>query len=281
MMLSIERDFFYDGWVELLHQLLHKGVSSDPRGLGTVEHLGVSLRIKHSQFNILKHQERGLNYKFMVAEWLWIMNGTNDLECIARYNSEIRKFSDDGTFLAGAYGPRLIHQLNWLFMKLSELDTRQGVVTIWTTTPQPSKDIPCTVALQFLPRRDKIHLIVTMRSSDVWLGLPYDFFVFSQLLNCVCGVMKRIRGFVQFNLGSSHLYDSNAEQARMLTNGRSKGTTIYSPVVSEMPPVELYDILWEPAQSRVLQHPWTFYAKVLQSPRTEAERILDLAAHLR
>jgi thymidylate synthase len=56
-------------------------------------------------------------------------------------------------------------------------DTRQAVVIIhnpiydWSTR---SKDLPCTLAFQFLLRDKKLDMIATMRSQDAWWGFVYD-----------------------------------------------------------------------------------------------------------
>lgn len=266
---------FYPVWLELLENLIGNGRDSKPRGLPTYEIMGVSVRVHFSQGNILYHPVRNLNYKFMVAEWLWIMAGSNDLEEIAQYNSEMHRFSDEGTFLYGAYGPRLMHQIPWIVEKLKEPHTRQAVATIWQPKEAVSKDVPCTVALQFLWRDGRVNLIVTMRSSDIWLGLPYDFFVFSQLLNCVCSQCGNSKpGFVQFNLGSSHLYESNLEASQRLVNESTSGETIVSPRMPGMPPGILLEAMRTPqvaAKTMVsLSHPWSTYFLVLMSPKGEA-----------
>jgi len=218
-----------------------------------------------------------LNYKFMVAEWLWIMAGSDNLGAIAQYNSRLAQFSDDGVVLAGAYGPRIEHQRRWVLNKLTETDTRQAVISIWTPAPPASKDIPCTLTLQFLRRGNVISLIVGMRSSDIWLGLPYDFFVFSQLLNCICGELRCDPGFVQFNLGSSHLYSRDLEGAMGLLDDISSGYSLSSLGTPGMPPRWLLGVLWHPHSGVIdaTDDPrWWRYAQILKAPRTEALDIL-------
>lgn len=274
--LAISNKSFYPAWRHLLFELV-KAKPAGPRGIGTREILGVTFRVNDGLRNILFHPSRDLNYKFMVAEWLWIMNGDSSVDAIAQYNSKLRDFSDDGLTLFGAYGPRLMPQMQWILVKLCEPDTRQAVATVWRPSPNPSKDIPCTVALQFLRRGHHINLIVTMRSSDIWLGLPYDFFVFSQILNCVCGELKCLVGFVQFNLGSSHVYESDQEKAHGLLNDYYNGTTIVSPGVPGMPPGVLLDTVRAPSLALTNHYDnvvWSRYGRVLHGKRSEAYGIL-------
>lgn len=274
--LFIEEHDAYSAWWGLLSALHRTGTSASPRGKLTAEHLGVSIRVNDGLSNIINHPSRNLNYRFAVAEWLWIMSGTDNLQYISQYNAQIAQFSDDGLTLAGAYGPRIKDQLSWLLLKLDDLETRQAVITIWKPGPLPSKDIPCTIALQFLYRDERLNLIITMRSSDVWLGFPYDFYTFSQLLNCVCGVKNLDVGWVQFNLGSSHLYMENDDTAQAVLRTKELGKYARSWPLNGLPPTWLYDVM----KSRTMLEtfakesgPWVRFANVLTSQRSEA---LDL-----
>lgn len=269
----------YDSWYRLLRDLYRFGETRSPRGMETRELLGVQLVVQDGLDNVLSHPDRGLNYRFMVAEWLWILSGSDRLAPIARFNGKISEFSDDGVVLSGAYGPRIMSQIPWVLEKLNDSDTRQAVITIWSPTPKSSKDIPCTVYLQFFRRTDTIHLIVGMRSSDIWLGLPYDFFVFSQLLNCVCGELNCRVGFVQFNLGSSHLYERDAERAKTVLDRRGLGESRDSPALPGFPPTEL---LMAVANADILkmhqfESPWNMYARILHGTVKEAYEVIHAA----
>jgi len=145
----------------------------------------------------------------MIAEWLWIMAGLSNVAMLDKYNTKMYQFSDDGNTLAGAYGPRLMPQMSYVLSKLKQQDSRQAVATIWTPSPRDSKDIPCTISLQWFVRDKHVHCTINMRSSDVWLGLPYDFFNFSQVTNWVAANMNLPMGSVTMNLASSHLYETH------------------------------------------------------------------------
>src|ERR1035437_3870082 len=196
-----------EAWDDLLAHILNDGENSSPRGMKTKELMNVTICVHHGLKNILVNEKRDLNYRFMIAEWLWIQAGLNEVELIATYNSVMRKFSDDGYILSGAYGPRLQPQMDYILKTLTKSDSRQAVATIWTPSPLDSRDVPCTISLQWLIRDDKLHVTVNMRSSDAWLGIPYDFFTFSQLTNYVAMQLGLPVGMVTMNLASSHLYE--------------------------------------------------------------------------
>jgi thymidylate synthase len=62
-----------------------------------------------------------------------------------------------------------------------------------------------------------------MRSSDVWLGVPYDVFNFSMLAHLVCGLLNEHRKFdnavkpgqLFLTAASSHLYETNWADAKL------------------------------------------------------------------
>ena len=260
---------FTSAWLDLLENLLDCEYVS-PRGLRNREENCVAFRVVESSMNILVHPVRKLNYRFMIAEWIWYMRGWNSLQELTRFNPHMAKFSDDGQTLAGAYGPRLLPQWEYILSKLNkDGDTRQAVASIWTPSPAPSNDIPCTLSLQFLIREGRLNLIVTMRSSDIWLGLPYDMFSFSQMQNALAGELKVDRGWIQFNLGSSHLYQENEEIAKETLRMAHGFYSIKSPALRGwIPPLG-----WNPYSPLPLQRPWSDYANILNSSRTSAEAL--------
>lgn len=255
-------------WTNHLESILGEGTNVNPRGQQTMELLNHRFVLWQSRFNLLDHPTRKLNHRFAVAEWLWMAFGRSDVESIAQYNSALRAFSDDGTWFVGAYGPHILAQRDAVLDKLRrDPATRQAVIEI----PRPrrvTKDEPCTVAFQFLLRGDALNLIVTMRSSDAWLGVPYDVFNFTQLQNSYAGVLGVNRGWLAINMGSAHLYEQHWDVAHTVTpldDPASDAYSIYSPDLSGHPPDWLEHVLLYrdersiPADAGV----WERYARAL------------------
>ena len=212
----------HDWYSHVLSRILSEGREVAPRGQRVKEVLGLSLKIQDARDNIVVNPVRNLNFRFMVAEWLWIAFGLDDVRLLARYNSQMARFSDDGLILRGAYGPRLASQWRYIAEALKRNpETRQAVATIWTPSPEPSKDIPCTISLQFLLRDGALHTFANMRSSDAWLGLPYDVFTFSMLGNALAGELRVQPGPLHLHLASSHLYEAHWEKANAIVLGKS------------------------------------------------------------
>lgn len=212
-------------WHSLLAALLSDGRAVAPRGQATVEvlhHVSLTVDLRRP---VVTDPARRLNYRFMAAEALWIAAGRDDLAPLTAVNPKMADFSDDGRTLAGAYGPRIRPQVPYVVDCLvRDRDTRQAALTIWTPSPGPSKDVPCTIAMVFSIRERRLYQHVFMRSSDAWLGIPYDIFSFS-LLAAEVACRYNIRPVVVRPIGlghltitctSSHLYEQHFEAARSI-----------------------------------------------------------------
>lgn len=187
---------------------------TQPRGQRTREILGHLVKVDMTR-PVLTIPERRMGYKFMCAEAAWILDGDDRVETLAPYGPMVARFSDDGKTFWGAYGPRVRDQLVHVCRALTEdCDTRQAVITIWRPNPPATRDVPCTVSLQFVNRDDRLHTFVNMRSSDVWLGLPYDVFSMT-MLSATVALLTGIRrlGTLYQYAGSRHLYERNFERA--------------------------------------------------------------------
>jgi thymidylate synthase len=205
-----------DQWLDKGHSILYHGKEVEPRGKRTYELPHQTVKVPMRQ-PVLTIPGRQLSYQFMAAEAYWILTGDRHVATIAPYNKYISQFSDDGETFAGAYGPRIMEQLDYVVGKLIEDPmSRQAVLTIWTPNPGPSKDIPCTVAIGFQVRDGKLNCHVFMRSSDLWLGLPYDLFNFSMLGHLVCCRLRQSLlhqllepGDLYLTAASLHLYEEH------------------------------------------------------------------------
>ena len=207
-----------DKYRDLLHLVRSIGRDQSARGLGFTEVIGLESSI-YMQEPVVTIGSRKLNYRFMCAEALWILEGSNQVDRIVPYLARLSKYSDNGDTFQGAYGPKVTEQMRYVVDTLLEdAGSRQAVISIWREQPRYSKDIPCTLSLQFLLRNDRLHCVATMRSSDCWLGWPYDVFTFSMIAASVVLYLhaegcKHIKlGQLQLTAGSGHIYDNDDDK---------------------------------------------------------------------
>lgn len=203
-------------WVTAYNATLIHGDIVTPRGIATRELLHQPHRI-NMRYPVVTVASRKLNYRFMAAEALWILKGQNTLAELMPYNARMAEFSDDGVTLAGAYGPRIAPAIDYVVATLErDVHSRQAAFTIWQPNPAPSKDIPCTIAMTITIRNMCLNVHVFMRSSDIWLGLPYDIFAFATIGYTFTAKLKRtypdlVPGFLYITAASSHLYTHDVQ----------------------------------------------------------------------
>lgn len=225
---------FDHAWHEALHDTLRFGQLVAPRGLATKELPQRTLTVSMRQ-PVLRTAARKLNYRFMAAEAYWILSGDDRVATIVPYNERLAAFSDDGERFFGAYGPKIVAQLPYVVAKLTaDPLSRQAGLTTWRESPPATKDVPCTVAMFFSIRGQLLHSHVFMRSSDLWLGVPYDIFNFSMLGHLVCCLLNKTReldslvspGTLHLTAASSHLYETNWEAAWACVESPWAGQTV-------------------------------------------------------
>lgn len=212
----------FDGmWVDAIKRIVMNGRKLDSRNGGSTEILGYSAKLSSTEEALLVHPTRKLSPVYASAELLWYLARSDSGEMIQRYAPSYGKFLDkDGTAF-GAYGKRLRlsnsgDQLDIVVEQLKHNSrSRQSVIALW----QPNDllvaaggecpDIPCTLTLQFLAREGRVHLVVNMRSNDVWLGMPYDVYCFTSIQRLVAAKAGLEPGTYTHNVGSLHIYDKH------------------------------------------------------------------------
>jgi thymidylate synthase len=207
-------------WLRAMYEVMTQGLLSQPRGQAVREVLGMTTRFP-MLYPILSVPERKISHQFMAAEAHWILSGSNRLDHIQPWAKSYGRFSDDGETLHGAYGPKIAEQLDSVLKALTkDQDSRQAVINIWRENPPESKDIPCTTSVHWMIRDNQLHCFDNMRSSDLWLGWPYDVFSFTALSHLLLHHLW-IRGFEKLTLGtmtlhanSSHLYQRDWDKVR-------------------------------------------------------------------
>lgn len=157
---------------------------------------------------------------YAVGHWLWIMAGRYDLPSIEYYTPKAVQFSSDLRKLDGSYGWRLFgpgsnNQIFHLIELIRERgETRRAVATVYMpdidSVREPVQgredEVPCTVALQYLPRADKLNAITYMRSQNVVDILPYDIFILTLLHEFVASSLSMGLGEYHHLAGSFHYY---------------------------------------------------------------------------
>ena len=182
-----------------------------PRGKLTKELLFQSIELTNPRSRIMFHEKRKYNIAFNCAEFIEMVNGSNSVQNLHFFNKNIAAFSDDGSTFHGAYGPRVAKWLPKIVEKLkSDKDSRQAVLNIYEAHDglcDVTKDVPCTLSLQYLVRNDKLYAFTSMRSNDLFWGLQYDLFNFTMIQELLANEIGIDVGSYYHVAGSLHVYE--------------------------------------------------------------------------
>lgn len=165
---------------------------------------------------------RNLNPKIAAAEALQLLGGFSEPEWLVKIAPAFANYREPSGEFWGAYGYRIGHQLDHIITKLRcDPDTRQAVITLWDKdrdNVNGKSDYPCTIALGFAIIGSELSMNVTMRSNDVWLGLPYDLFQFAQLQLTLCNLNGWKPGPYTHTAWSMHIYYRDVDQSYQVTD---------------------------------------------------------------
>lgn len=174
--------------------------------------------------NIVSSPIRNMPMRYAVGELAWYLSGSNRVSDISRFAKKWAAISDDGETNNSAYGWRIFNKFGfnqWETVKEAlqeDPNSRQAVIHIKDADNRPTKDLPCTVYLQFLIRDGKLNLSVHMRSNDIWMGVPYDMFSFCFLQMKMAMELGVDIGTYTHYAGSLHLYERDYEAAKINLN---------------------------------------------------------------
>lgn len=157
------------------------------------------------------------------VETAWEMLGTQDPDFVlARAPKIWQDFVEDGKIKC-AYGYRWRYhfgrdQVGMALQALAEdPSNRQVYVSAWDpsadglgASDQP-KNIPCPVGFSLTRTDDMMHLSVFIRSSDVFVGLPYDVMGYALKLDAFAASRECKPGTLHVTLAHPHVYEPHFE----------------------------------------------------------------------
>lgn len=210
---SIDTAFMH--WYRLLSKDCGgvKQVSRDGEVVGEI--INATTVLSDPTNNIMKNSLRNLPMKYAIGELLWYMSHNNKLREIQKYTKGWDRMSDDGVTVNSNYGWCIrdkygFDQWEWCKQELNNNpNSRRAVIHIKEPSDKESKDVNCTVCLQFFIRDEKLYCTTYMRSNDIWLGYPYDVFQFTCMQILMSMELGIELGTYTHIAGSLHLYGRN------------------------------------------------------------------------
>ena len=225
-------------YLNLLKDIRDNGVDrGDRTGTGTRSVFGRQLRFDLAEgFPMLTTKK--VHFKSVVNELIWFLNGDTNTQWLRENGVSIW---DEWATEAGELGPLYGAQwVNWPTRdggSINQIDyvidclrhrpeSRRILFHAWnveylpdeTMSPQENVEAgrmalpPCHLLYQFYVANGKLSAMLYIRSSDAFLGLPFNIASVSLLVHMLCQQVELEPGEVVVTMGDCHLYSNHAEQ---------------------------------------------------------------------
>lgn len=160
------------------------------------------------------------------AETAWYVLGTRKTDFIDRYAKRLwDKFKEADGRVAAAYGWRWREAFgrDQLWLAVQALHKNPSDRRVWISAWDPTQDglgaegqknVPCPVGFSFSIVDGRLNSTLVLRSSDVFVGLPYDVMGHAMLMGMVASSLGGVSlGVMTVTLAHPHLYDSHYDMA--------------------------------------------------------------------
>ena len=221
-------------YLEALKRVRDSGVSSEDRtGVGTISLFGESLRFNLKDGFPAVTTKR-LAFKSVVSELLWFLEGSTNERRLAEIHyglpraclSEKRTIWTDNYENVGkqegfehgelgrVYGYQWVGQLDKVVQGIKEEPhSRRHVVNSWNYRDLHTMALPpCHYSYQFYVRDSTLSCQVTMRSGDMFLGIPFNIASYALLTHIIAADCQLEPGQLIINIGDAHIYKNHLEQ---------------------------------------------------------------------
>jgi thymidylate synthase len=220
--------FSLRNYLNLLQDVLDNGVvKGDRTGTGTLSVFGRQLRYDLSEGFPLVTTKR-LHLKSIVHELLWFLRGDTNISYLKENGVKIwDEWADENGDLGPVYGSqwrawetpdgRTIDQIQQVVNGIkNNPESRRHLVSAWNVSVIDEMKLPpCHFVFQFYVAQGKLSCMLTMRSVDTFLGLPFNIASYSLLTHMIaqqCGL--EVGEFI-WSGGDVHIYSNHLEQVTL------------------------------------------------------------------
>lgn len=221
---AVVKAILEDGlWVEGVKDSSSIGSDFGKNLRRTKEILVYSFCVENPRDRIAEIENRKINRKYALANFLWMLLGTRDGSFIVPFNEKGKAFLDEKMEINSAIGPHLFKFLDGAFLELESIEkilktdpsSRRAVLQLFQHSDliNGKKDVPCFNHLQFFLRNNFLHCHVVMRSQSALMVLPYDFYLFSLLHEALSVRLNVQLGRLFYTCNSLHIYEDEIDMA--------------------------------------------------------------------
>ncbi|MBJ6363680.1 thymidylate synthase [Paenibacillus sp. GCM10012307] len=215
-------------YLDLLQDIMDHGVFKEDRtGTGTKSIFGRQLRFDLSQGFPLVTTKR-VHVKSIIHELLWFLSGDTNVRYLQENGVRIwNEWADENGDLGPVYGSqwrawqapdgRVIDQIAQVVDSIRRNpDSRRHLVSAWNVAEIDNMKLPpCHFVFQFYVAGGKLSCMMTMRSSDSFLGLPFNIAQYAMLTHMIAQQCDLEPGEFIYSGGDVHIYKDHFEQVEL------------------------------------------------------------------
>ncbi|SME91538.1 thymidylate synthase [Paenibacillus barengoltzii] len=213
--------------MDLLEDVLENGTPKEDRtGVGTRSVFGRQLRFDLNEGFPLVTTKR-IHLKSVIHELLWFLRGDTNIAYLKEHGVRIwDEWADENGDLGPVYGSqwrsweapdgRKIDQIaNVVEAIKKNPDSRRHLVSAWNVAEIDQMKLPpCHFVFQFYVANGKLSCMLTMRSVDTFLGLPFNIASYALLTHMIAQQCDLEVGEFIWSGGDVHIYNNHIEQVK-------------------------------------------------------------------
>lgn len=215
-------------YLDLMRHILENGAEkTDRTGTGTKSVFGYQMRFDLSKgFPLVTTKKCHL--RSIVHELLWFLKGDTNIKYLKDNNVSIwDEWADENGDLGPVYGAQWrswpsksgdsIDQISKVIDQIkNQPDSRRLIVSAWNVSDLDEMALsPCHAFFQFYVADGKLSCQLYQRSTDVFLGLPFNISSYALLTMMVAQQCNLELGDFVWTSGDTHLYSNHIEQTKL------------------------------------------------------------------
>jgi thymidylate synthase len=255
-------------YLELLENILNDGVQKGDRtGTGTLSVFARQFRHDLADgFPLLTTKK--LHFKSIANELIWFLNGDTNTAWLKENGVSIwNEWADENGDLGPLYGAQwtawptkegsTINQIDYVIKCLKENpNSRRILFHGWNVEYLPDESMspqenvkqgrmalpPCHLLYQFYVANNKLSAQLYIRSSDSFLGLPYNTASLALLVHMLAQQCDLDPGEIIISTGDSHIYSNHIDQVKEQLSRTPKKLP---ELIIKRKPASIYDYKFE------------------------------------
>jgi len=228
------------GYIQLLKNVLSEGEEIQTRNGITISKFGYLLKFTNiNKFPLLTTKK--VFYRGVLEELLWFLKGSTNAKYLQDKNVHIwdgnstREYLDNNGFAnyeVGELGPVYgwqwryygkkynntgdengIDQIKYVIEELlKENNSRRAILNAWNPLQLNEMALPpCHIMYNFYKNKDGLSCLMTMRSSDLFLGLPFNIASTALLTHIIAKVLHLEVKDIAVSIADAHIYNEHVD----------------------------------------------------------------------